>query len=163
MQQDENEVSHSRGKFVITRRIDLKFWQTCLLNSAGLLMAWAIFPDIQFSNVFTFALLVILIWILNWILRPLLVIFTLPLIIFTMGVGMLFINAFIIYAAARLIPLEGIVVASYWSALGASFFVSVLSWGLAMVKSERIIRRSFKNRSDAEGDENSKDDDVIEV
>ena len=162
MRQDDNDINSPRGDFVITRRIELNFWRTCLLNSAGLLLAWLVFPGIEFSGPFSFAALVVLIWFLNWILRPLLIVFTLPFIIFTMGIGMLFINAFIIYAAARLVPGDGIKVASYWAALGASFFVSALSWGLAMAKSERIIRQSFKGAS-KKGGKDSGEDDVIDV
>ena len=68
---------------------------------------------------------------------------------------MLFINALIIYWAARLIPGDGILVSSYWAALWASFLVSVLSWGVAMMRSERTIRRALKK--------NSGDGDVIDV
>ena len=89
-------------------------------------------------------MLVVTIWFLNWIMRPVLVLFTLPFIIFTMGVGMLFINAFIIYVAARLLPPEEIYVSSYWVALLASFFVSFFSWGLALAQSEKNIRRAWK-------------------
>ena len=103
----------------------------------------------------------VLIWFLNWILKPVLVLFALPFIIFTIGVGMLFINAFIIYFAARLIPGDDIIVGSYWAALWASFLVSVLSWGLALARSERITVRTFvQNKKDPE---NSDNDDVIDV
>ena len=103
----------------------------------------------------------VLIWFLNWVLKPALVLFALPFIIFTVGIGMLFINALIIYFAARLIPGDGIVVGSYWAALWASFLVSVLSWGLALARSERITVRTFSANSGAP-DRNDKDD-VIDV
>ncbi len=79
-----------------------------------------------------------------------------------MGVGMLFINAFIIYLSAQLIP-DGIVVGSYWAALWASFLVSVLWWSLEMFRSERIA--VFKERVSGQKEENkeTKDDDVIDV
>ncbi len=79
-----------------------------------------------------------------------------------MGIGMLFINAFIIYLAAKLIP-DGIVVGSYWAALWASFLVSVLWWSLEMFRSERIA--VFKERVSGQKEEikKTKDDDVIDV
>ncbi len=142
----------------ITRRVELNFWRTCLLNAAGLSLAWATNPNIEISNPLSFALLVVLIWFLNWILKPILVVFALPFIIFTVGIGMLFINALILYFASRLIPGDGIIIGSYWSALWASFWVSVLSWGFALAKSERLV--SVKKSSD----EKQKDDnDVIDV
>lgn len=145
----------------ITRRVELNFWRTCLLNAAGLSLAWITTPSIQFHNILAFGLLVVLIWFLNWILKPVLVLFALPFIIFTIGVGMLFINAFIIYFAARLIPGDDIIVGSYWAALWASFLVSVLSWGLALARSERITVRTFvQNKKDRGKPDN---DDVIDV
>ncbi len=153
-----NDASEVR----ITRRIEFNFWRTCLLTSAGLLLAWLICGDdlIRFGNFFYFAALVITIWFLNWIIRPILVVFTLPFIIFTMGVGMLFINAFIIYIAARLLPSDEIFVASYWVALLASFFASFFAWALALAQSEKNIRRAWNTKHN--GDKRD-DDDVIDV
>ena len=85
-------------------------------------------------------------------------VFALPFIIFTVGIGMLFINALIIYFASRLIPGDGIVVGSYWSALWASFWVSVLSWGLALAKSEKLNSKNLAPKT-----KQKKDDDVIDV
>ena len=62
----------------ITRRVELNFWRTCLLNAAGLGLAWLTTSSIQFNNVVSFALLVVLIWFLNWVLKPALVLFALP-------------------------------------------------------------------------------------
>lgn len=149
-------------KVKITNRIELNFWKSCILNALGLLIASATSTSISFSNLFYFIALIILIWFMNWILRPVLVVFALPFIIFTMGIGMLFINALIIYMAAKLIP-EGIVVQSYWAALWASFLVSVLWWSLEMFRSERIV--AFKERVSRVEDNNKKekDNDVIDL
>ena len=142
----------------ITQRVELNFWRTCLLNASGLALAWATTSGIEFNNVLSFTALVVMIWFLNWILKPILVVFALPFIIFTVGIGMLFINALIIYFAARLIPGDGIVVGSYWSALWASFWVSVLSWGLALAKSEKLNPKNLSPKT-----KQKKDDDVIDV
>ena len=158
MSPDEENQNKPRG-FRITQRVELHFLRTCLLNALGLLLAWAILPSsIVFTDFLSFIILVVLIWFMNWIIRPILVLFTLPFIIFTMGIGMLFINALIIYWAARLIPGDGILVSSYWAALWASFIVSTLSWAIAMARSEKIIRKVLKKDS-----EKSKDDDVIDI
>ena len=91
-----------------------------------------------------------------------LVVFALPFIVLTMGVGMLFINAIIIYLAAKLIP-EGITVSSYWAALWASFWVSFLWWALEMFRAERIATFKFRGRVSREEDQQKKDDDVIDI
>ncbi len=154
--------SHKAGKVRNTMRIELNFWRSILVNALGLLLAWLTLPadQIRFSNVLSFIALIVVIWFLNWILRPILIVFTLPFIIFTMGVGMLFINALIIYWSARLIPGDGLEVATYWAALWASFISSVTSWGLALMHSERIVRKAWKKESP---EDDKKDDDVIDV
>lgn len=163
----ETNEENKGPKFELTRRVDLKFWKSCGLNALGLLVASATSSSsIQFGNMFYFAALVVLIWFLNWIIRPVLIVFALPLIIFTMGVGMLFINALIIYMAAALIPDKGIVVSSYWAALWASFCVSVLWWSLEMFKSERIVvftERVVRGKSASKKPRKDGDDDVIDV
>lgn len=137
----------------ITRRIELYFWRTCGLNTIGLILAWlALKPSIEFGNPLSFAVLVFVIWLLNWLLKPILVICTLPFLILTMGVGMLFINALVIYLAARLVP--DVQVASYWDALLASLFVSILSWGVAMLESEKILRKIKKDSDSSKNNDN---------
>lgn len=151
-----------KSKVKITNRIELNFWKSCILNALGLLLASLTTSAISFSNLFYFAALVVLIWFMNWLLKPVLIVFALPFIIFTMGVGMLFINALIIYVAAKIIP-DGITVGSYWAALWASFIVSVLWWSLEMFKSERIVilREKVSGRKNRENKEGG--DDVIDV
>ncbi len=158
MQENNNDNGSRRSAVRITQRVELNFWRTCLLNAAGLALAWATTSEIEFNNVLSFTALVVMIWFLNWILKPILVVFALPFIIFTVGIGMLFINALIIYFASRLIPGDGIVVGSYWSALWASFWVSVLSWGLALAKSEKLNSKNLAQKT-----KQKKDDDVIDV
>ena len=151
------EENNKPSKVKHTKRLELNFWKSCTLNALGLLLASLTTSSISFSNIFYFLALVVLIWFMNWILKPILVLFALPFIIFTMGIGILFINALIIYVSASLIP-EGIEVASYWSALWASFWVSVLWWSVEMFRSERIV--VFKERVSGVKDNNDNDSNV---
>jgi putative membrane protein len=64
--------------------------------------------------------------ILNAIVRPLLIILTLPLTIFTLGFFILVINALLFQIAGAIVP--GLEVASFWSAFFASLLVSIVSW-----------------------------------
>ena len=158
MQDDDNNYSSRHPKIMLTRRIELNFWRTCLLNACGLLIADLTTSQVVFDNAISFGLLVIMIWFLNWILKPILVVFALPFIIFTVGIGMIFINALIIYFASRLVPGDGIVIDSYGVALWASFWVSVLSWGLALFKSEKLSPKNFSSPA-----KQKDDNDVIDV
>lgn len=69
--------------------------------------------------------------ILNALVRPLLIILTLPLTIVTIGLFIFIINALLFQLAAGLVP--GMHVDSFWSALIASLLVSLVSWVLNSV------------------------------
>ncbi len=149
MEEEKNNFSPEKFSRVRnTKRLELNFCSTCVVNAVGLLAASFTVSDISFSNVFSFAALLCVIWLLNWILRPFLVLFTLPFVIITMGFGMIFINAAVIYLSAGIVP--GIHIGSYWNALWASLLVSAAMWVNVYFRSEAMIR------SAASGGENSK-------
>jgi len=60
--------------------------------------------------------------LLNALLKPLLILFTLPVTVLTLGLFLLVINAGIVLIAAELVP--GFVVKSFWWALGFSLVLS---------------------------------------
>ena len=64
--------------------------------------------------------------ILNALVRPVLIILTLPLTILTLGLFILIINALLFELAGAIVP--GMHVASFWSAFFASIIVSIVSW-----------------------------------
>jgi len=64
--------------------------------------------------------------VLNVFLRPLLILFTLPLTLISLGFFIVFINAFCFYLTAKLV--SGIEVESFWSSLFASLVISLVSW-----------------------------------
>ena len=63
--------------------------------------------------------------VLNTFVKPLLMLFTLPLLLLSFGILILVINAFLFYLASWLVT--GFHVASFWSALGGSIVVSLIS------------------------------------
>jgi putative membrane protein len=64
--------------------------------------------------------------ILNALVRPVLIVLTLPLTIVTLGIFILVINALMFQLAGALVP--GLHVASFWSAFLAAIVVSIVSW-----------------------------------
>ena len=66
--------------------------------------------------------------VLNAIVRPLLILLTLPLTIVTLGLFILVINELLFQLAGAIIP--GVQIDSFWSALLASLIVSLVSWAL---------------------------------
>jgi putative membrane protein len=67
-----------------------------------------------------------LLGILNALVRPILIILTLPLTLVTLGLFILVINALLFQFAGAIVP--GLVVDTFWAALWASIIVSIVSW-----------------------------------
>ncbi len=80
---------------------------------------------ITMDSFWTAILLALVLAVLNAIVRPLLVLITLPVTILTMGLFLLVINALIVLIAEKILP--GFVVQSFWWALLFGFLLSVLT------------------------------------
>ena len=77
--------------------------------------------------------------ILNSLVKPILVALALPFVVFTFGLFLLFINAFLLMLTAKVVP--GFHVAGFWPAMGASLIVSVLSMLLGIPPNFRRAQR----------------------
>lgn len=77
--------------------------------------------------------------VLNSLVKPVLVALALPFVVFTFGLFLLFINAFLLMLTSKLVP--GFHVAGFWPAMGASLLISVLSLLLGVPPNFRRQRR----------------------
>jgi putative membrane protein len=73
--------------------------------------------------------------ILNAVLRPILILLTLPLNLVTLGLFTFLINAFILKLASDIIP--GFEIDSFWTALFGSLIISIVNWLLSSFISDR--------------------------
>src|SRR5215203_4740467 len=89
----------------------------------GVMLATKMVPGIKCDNGSTLIAVVLLLSFFNAILKPLLVLFTLPFILVTMGLGVVVINALLFLLVGNLV--NGFEVRDFWSALGGSLVVSV--------------------------------------
>jgi len=96
-----------------------------LINSVGLWLAAAIVPGIEISGAFTLILAALLMGIVNALVRPIVVVLTLPLTIVTLGIFLLVINAGMFGLVAWM--LDGFVVSGFFSALFGWLIVSLVS------------------------------------
>ncbi len=87
-------------------------------------LAWAL-PGIHIASFWTAILVALVIAILNIFVKPLLIILTIPVTIFTLGLFLLVINAIIVLLAEALI--SGFVVDTFWWALLFSILMAVLN------------------------------------
>lgn len=94
-----------------------------LVMAIGVMLAARLVPGISYNNGGTLLVVVLLLSFCNAVLRPVLLLFTLPFIIVSLGLGVLLVNAGLFYVVGSLV--DGFKVDSFWSALGGSLIVSV--------------------------------------
>ncbi|HSV97480.1 MAG TPA: phage holin family protein [Spirochaetota bacterium] len=96
----------------------------CVIT-AGICVASHLLPGFTVSSVSMMIIGAAVLGLLNVTLRPLLLLLTLPLNLLTLGLFTLVINGLIIYITGGLI--KGWHIGSFWTALGASLIISVIS------------------------------------
>lgn len=121
----------------------------------GVMLATKIVPGIACEDGPTLLAVVLLLSFFNAILKPLLVLFTLPFILFTLGLGVVLINALLFLFVGELV--QGFVVNGFWSALGGSLVVSLTNVIVS------VLTRSTARPKRPPRTRKPKDDDVIDV
>lgn len=94
-----------------------------IVLALGVMLATRIVSGIECDDGVTLVAVVLLLSFFNAILKPILVLFTLPFIVVTMGLGVLVINALLIMLVGHLV--SGFHVSGFWTAFLASLVVSV--------------------------------------
>jgi len=97
-----------------------------LIVALGLWLASVLVPGIAITGVWTLFGAALLLGLVNAIMRPLLVLLTLPITILTLGLFLLVINAAMFALVAWVF--DGFYLAGFWPALFGSIIVSVTSW-----------------------------------
>lgn len=95
-----------------------------LLNALAVFVLAHLLSGVDVDGYLGALIVAVVLAILNLLIKPLLVIFTLPVTIMTLGLFLLVINALIILLADKLI--DGFGVSSFWSALLFSILLSIL-------------------------------------
>lgn len=95
------------------------------ITALSLWLASLLFKGLKFTDTSSLVISALLLGFANAIVKPLLVVLTLPLTLVTFGFFLLVINALMILMVAKLV--KGFQVSGFWTAFFASIFVSLLS------------------------------------
>ncbi len=95
------------------------------VSALALWIASHVFRGLHFADAASVLVAALLLGIANAVVRPILILFTLPLTLLTLGLFVLVINAAMILLVARLV--RGFRCDGFWTALWASVFVGLLS------------------------------------
>lgn len=97
-----------------------------LAVAAGLWVASRLFEGISIEDGWTLLWAALALGIINAIVRPVIIIMTLPLTILTLGLFLLIINAAMLSLTAWLF--DGMTISSFWSAFFGAIVVAIVSW-----------------------------------
>jgi putative membrane protein len=99
-----------------------------IASTVSVYVAAQLTPGIRVEDLTTALVFSIILGILNVLVKPFLVILTLPVNILTLGLFTIVINAFMVILTASL--MNGFYVESFWSAVLFSIVLSVVGWFL---------------------------------
>ena len=131
---------------------------TWVLIALGVLIAAHTSANISYDNSATLFVVVVVLSVLNLFLKPLLVLFTLPFVIISLGLGVWLINAFLLIITSKLV--NGFEVASLGAAMWGALVISLTSLVANLLGSGRTkIRVSSGGRRSRR----VREEDVIDV
>jgi len=118
----------------------MSFIGKIIITAIAVLAAAAILPEEYIVNNWVTALVVALVLgLLNAIVKPILIILTLPITLLTLGLFLLVINALMIMMADYFI--DGFEVKSFWWALALSLFISLINSMLGRDEQKKAQRK----------------------
>ncbi len=111
----------SRAEFVI------RWFVTAVAVAAA---AWIV-PGINYSSLGALAIASLLLGIINAMVRPVLLVLCLPLILVTMGLFILVLNALLLWFVSGIMPGSSFHVDGFWAAFWGGIVVGLVSWVLS--------------------------------
>lgn len=102
---------------------------TWIINALALLALPYLMQSVQVDSIGTALVAALVLGLVNTLIRPLLVLLTLPVTLLTLGLFIFVINGVLFWLVAQLVG--GFHVAGFWSAVGAALLYSVISWALS--------------------------------
>lgn len=109
----------------------IKFILRLLINTLSVYIASRVVPGIDISDLSTALIFAVVLGVLNALIRPILMILTLPVNILTLGLFSLVVNGFIILLAASFV--DGVHIQSFFSAVIFSIVLSLVGWFLGLL------------------------------
>ncbi len=107
----------------------MRLLATWIINALALLALPYLMHSVSIDSFTTALLVAIVLGFVNAILRPILIILTLPVTVLSLGLFVLVLNGLLFWMVATLFV--GFHVAGFWSAFLAAILYSVISWALS--------------------------------
>src|SRR6266571_7157115 len=108
------------------RSMALKLLLVWLINALALLGLPYIVPSVQVDSFYTALIAALLLGFVNTLIRPLIVLLTLPVTVLTLGLFIFVINGLLFWFVASFV--KGFSVAGFWSAFFGAIVYTLISW-----------------------------------
>jgi len=106
-----------------------RFLITWITNCLGLVIASAIVGPISYGHdLGTLVLAGLVLGIVNFAVRPLVVLLTLPVVILSLGIALLLINALMLWVTSKIV--SGFHVGGFWSTVGGALILWIVNMAL---------------------------------
>jgi putative membrane protein len=102
-----------------------------IINALALCALPYLMHSVTVDNIVTALIAALVLGLVNTLIRPVLVLLTLPVTFLSLGLFILVINGLLFWGVAQLI--DGFHVGGFWSAMGAAILYSVISWALSTI------------------------------
>jgi putative membrane protein len=107
----------------------LRLLAVWLINAVALIAVSYLLPSIHVTSFGAALIAALVLGLVNAVIRPILVLLTLPVTILTLGLFIFVINGLLFLGVANL--LEGFQVAGFWPAILGAIVYSLISWALS--------------------------------
>lgn len=112
------------------------------VNAAALLLLSELIDSVKLDNITTAFISAVVLGLVNVLLKPILLIITLPINFLSLGFFTLVINGLMFWLAAAFVP--GFQVSGFWAALWGAILYSVICWAINTILSH-LFQPSGRN------------------
>jgi len=112
----------------------MRFLVRLVVNAAAVFLAANLVPGIAVTGFGVALLAGLLLGLVNAVIKPILIVLTLPFTIVTLGLFIFVVNAVCLGLVAWLVP--GFTISGFWAALFGAIVISLVSWLLHAVVSD---------------------------
>ena len=102
---------------------------TWLINAAALFAVPYLMDSVRVDSFAAAMFAALILGLVNTLIKPILILLTLPVTVLTLGLFIFVINGLLFWAVANFV--KGFSVAGFWSAIGGALLYSIISWALS--------------------------------
>jgi putative membrane protein len=100
-----------------------------IINAIALFLVPYLLRSVYIQSIGTALIAAALLALVNTLIKPILLVLTLPVTVLTLGLFIFIINGLMFWLVANLVG--GFAVAGFWSAVAGALIYSIISWGLS--------------------------------